>query len=106
MRAEDKVKRRLMFNIVRQTKYSLILIAVAIAAWITAFSFMPDYIPMQYTYVGEEIWSTNKYLAGISIVSLMLFIYLIALLKPKINPAGKSYSFLKKGFKKRKTSEK
>lgn len=84
-----------MINIVKQTKYSLIMIGIAIVTWGIALPFMPDYIPMQYTYAGEEIWGTNKYLAGLSLIALMLLIYLIAILKPKVDPMKKSYPFFK-----------
>lgn len=87
-----------MINIVKQTKYSLIMIGIAIVTWGIALPIMPDYIPMQYTSGGEEIWGTNKYLAGLSLIALMLLVYLIAILKPKIDPMKESYPFFKKFY--------
>ena len=84
-----------MTNIVKQTKYSLIMIGVTIITWGFALPFLPDHIPMQFTYSGEERWGTNKYLAGLFFVSLMLIVYLLGILKPKIDPERAAYSVFK-----------
>ena len=47
---------------------------------------LPNYIGMQYTMDGEVIWETNKYLAAIIIIGIMITIYILAIIKPLIDP--------------------
>lgn len=59
---------------------------------------LPNYIGMQYTMDGEVIWETNKYLAAIIIIGIMITIYILAIIKPLIDPEKNSYVLFRKYF--------
>lgn len=86
-----------MMYIIKQTKYALMIIGIAILTWIIALPFIPEHIPMQYTFfgTGEETWGTNKYLAGTIIIAIMIFIYAAAIIKAKADPMKGSYFMFK-----------
>lgn len=55
---------------------------------------LPNYIGMQYTMDGEVIWETNKYLAATIIIGIMITIYILAIIKPLIDPEKKFICFV------------
>lgn len=59
---------------------------------------LPNYIGMQYTMDGEVIWETNKYLAATIIIGIMITIYILAIIKPLIDPEKNSYVLFRKYF--------
>lgn len=87
-----------MIELVKQTKLSILVIILATVTWILMMPSLPNYIGMQYTLEGEVIWGTNKYLAALIIVGIMIAIYILAVVKPALDPAKASYTIFRKYF--------
>lgn len=87
-----------MIEIMKQTRVSVLVIILTAITWIVMMPLLPDYIGMQYSMDGEIIWGANKYLAALIIVGIMILVYILAVIKPVIDPEKKSYGFFKKYF--------
>ncbi|MDS3852878.1 DUF1648 domain-containing protein [Staphylococcus hominis] len=47
----------------KQSWFSLLVIAITIVTWLIALPFLPNDIPMQYNDVGNVTWRTNKFIS-------------------------------------------
>jgi uncharacterized membrane protein len=70
-----------MKSVLKQTRFSLLIIGIAIITWLIALPFLPDSIPMQYNESGEVNWTANKFVAFIISIAIMLFCYIITNIK-------------------------
>ncbi|MGX0019473.1 putative membrane protein [Staphylococcus hominis] len=57
----------------KQSWFSLLVIAITIVTWLIALPFLPNDIPMQYNDVGNVTWRTNKFIAFLLILLLCCF---------------------------------
>lgn len=87
-----------MIDIIKQTRSSILVIIFSILTWAVMMPKLPNYIGMQYTMDGEVIWETNKYLAATIIIGIMITIYILAIIKPLIDPEKNSYVLFRKYF--------
>lgn len=87
-----------MLESIKNSKYALLVIIIAALTWLITLPILPNHIPMQYTLSGEETWGTNKYLAGILLLAIMIFVYVVTILQPNIDPKQESYAFFDKFY--------
>lgn len=87
-----------MNDAVKQTRVSILVILLSVITWVLMIPTLPDYIGMQYSMDGEIIWGTNKYLAAVIIIGIMIAIYLISIIKPRMDPEKGSYIFFRKFY--------
>ncbi|WP_213482921.1 DUF1648 domain-containing protein [Staphylococcus hominis] len=61
----------------KQSWFSLLVIAITIVTWLIALPFLPNDIPMQYNDVGNVTWRTNKFISFFINIAIMLFCYIV-----------------------------
>lgn len=84
----------------KQTWLSLFIIFLAIITWLIALPSLPNEIAMQYSSAGDVTWSTNKFIAFIFSIAVMLFCYFVMNNKTIFNNKNNNHFSGKKSFKK------
>lgn len=87
-----------MTEIIKQTRLSILVILLAVATWLLMLPVLPNFIGLQFTLDGEVVWGTNKYLASLIIVGIMIAVYILSVIKPVIDPEKSSYAVFSKYF--------
>jgi uncharacterized membrane protein len=76
----------------------IFLLIATLIMWIIAFPNLPDQIPMQWGPDGSVNWTAPKLLGMLMNVGILLVIYPILVLSPKLDPKRKGYLYTSKAY--------
>ena len=82
----------------RKHVFPLLLIALTIIAWCVAWPNLPEEVPSHWNVSGEVDGHMSKMGGMIFDVAIMVFIYALLTVLPKIDPKYKNYDKFSKGY--------
>ncbi|MCP1165957.1 MULTISPECIES: SdpI family protein [Bacillus] len=82
----------------RKHIFPLLLIALTILAWCAAWPHLPEEVPSHWNLAGEVDGHMSKMGMMIFDVAIMVFIYALLTLLPKIDPKHENYEKFSKGY--------
>ncbi len=77
--------------------YPIILIAISVISWLANFPSLPEDIPVHWGNGGVDGYQ-SKGMAFITLHAIMIFIYILMMVLPKIDPKKKNYTYFSKGY--------
>lgn len=78
--------------------YPLVLIAITILVWVVYLPELPKELPIHWSLSGEVNGTAAKGNAFVKMISIMVFLYGMFALLPKIDPKKDNYKYFTKGY--------
>ncbi|WP_431814311.1 SdpI family protein [Bacillus paralicheniformis] len=82
----------------RKHIFSLALIAVNLIMWAIAYPHISTQVPIHWSFSGEVDRYASKMEAMLAMIGLLVFMYILMFLTPKIDPRRKNYQLFSKTY--------
>lgn len=79
--------------------FPLILIVLSMIAWIIAFPHLPSQIATHWDLKGNANGYSSRVGAMLSMVGLLVFLYVLFIFLPKIDPKNANYKYFTRGYR-------
>lgn len=76
----------------------IFLLSATLIMWLIAFPNLPEEIPMQWGADGSVNWTAPKLLGAMMNVGILVILYPILVLSPKLDPKRKGYLYTSKAY--------
>lgn len=76
----------------------ILMILISISLWLIFYPQLPDQVPMQWGVDGTVNWTASKFIALLTNSGMYIFIYLIMLISPKIDPKKNNYKQFSRSY--------
>lgn len=76
----------------------LLMLLISVSLWLIFYQDLPDQVPMQWGLDGSVNWTASKLTALLANHGMYIFLYLVLIFSPKLDPKKSNYNQFKRSY--------